>query len=169
MLICSTAFAGTKEAFVLSSSAFSDGGFIGLPYAGMGIKDGGNLSIPLSWKGAPKNSRSFALSMIDRSADDFIHWFAINLPPDISQLSEGASPANMPFSCAELRNGFGSIGYAGPYPPAGSGAHEYEITLYALSTRIDISGNPSFDDLKNAVENNVIKKASLTGKFINGD
>jgi len=166
LLLCGTGFAETKEAFILSSSAFSGGGFIDLEYAGMGVKGGSNISFPLSWKGVPKSAKSLALSMMDKSAGDFIHWYVINLPTDIDHLSGEASPMNMPYSCAELRNGFGTIGYAGPDPAPGSGAHEYEITLYALSTRIDVSGNKSFDDLKNAVENNIIEKASLTGKFI---
>lgn len=152
---------------MLSSSAFSDGENIDLAYAGMGVKGGANISIPLSWEGIPKDTKSLALSMIDRSAGDFIHWYVINLPADTINLAEKASPLYMPYSCAELRNGFGTIGYAGPDPAPGSGAHEYEITLYALSARVDISGNKTFNDLKKAAEKNVIEKTSLMGKFIN--
>ena len=166
LLLCGAGFARTKESFTLSSSAFNSGDLIGIQYSGMGIKGAGNMSIPLSWEGTPKGTQSLALSMTDISAGNFIHWFVINLPADTNHLSAEASPLNMPFSCSELRNGFGTIGYEGPCPAAGSNAHEYEITVYALSTRIDISANKSSDDLQKEVANNVTSKASLTGKFI---
>jgi hypothetical protein len=33
----------------------------------------------------------------------------------------------------ELNNTFGNLGYGGPQPPRGSGPHDYEVALYALT------------------------------------
>ncbi|MFA5097766.1 MAG: YbhB/YbcL family Raf kinase inhibitor-like protein [Candidatus Margulisiibacteriota bacterium] len=167
IMLSTTAFALTKETFKLSSSAFEDGEVIDLQYAGPGIKGGGNISLPLTWEGAPNDTVSFSISMVDLTDNNLIHWAVLNIPSWVTNISRAASPWYMPYACSELRNAFGTIGYAGPDPEKGSGPHVYEITLYALNRTIDIKGNPSFEDIRHHVFGAVMGKASIRGKFEN--
>src|SRR5271165_4276792 len=54
---------------------------------------GGNISPALSWSGAPKDTKSFALSVYDPDAptgSGFWHWVVFNIPPDVTSLPKGA-------------------------------------------------------------------------------
>ncbi len=73
----------------ISSQAFSSGGAIPARYTCRGL----DLSPPLSWTGVPEGSQSLALTVIDPDAPGkpFVHWVIFNLPPALSDLSEGAA------------------------------------------------------------------------------
>ena len=54
---------------------------------------GGNISPALSWSGAPKDTKSFALSVYDPDAptgSGFWHWVVFNIPPDVTSLPKNA-------------------------------------------------------------------------------
>ncbi|MBI5967733.1 MAG: YbhB/YbcL family Raf kinase inhibitor-like protein [Deltaproteobacteria bacterium] len=149
------------------SSAFKDGEKIPIPYV-MVAAGGKNLSIPLTWKNVPSGTKSFALSIVDPHpvAQNWVHWFMINIPANVSSLEEGASKKKMPAGAVELKNSFGEIGYGGPQPPKGSGEHPYVITLYALKVeKLDLGVNTSLAAFKKALEGRVIQSASVTGKY----
>ena len=78
------------------------------------LPGGQNLSIPLAWSGAPAETRSFALAIVDRSpvAHNWVHWLVVDLPATSDHLPQGASgtPA-MPGGSRELNSSFGSTGY----------------------------------------------------------
>ena len=156
--------------FDLTSSAFASGGVIPERFAlhthGSTVAE---ASIPYEWSGAPSGTRSFALTLVDHApiAHEWVHWLVIDLPPQTSQLAEGASrsPA-MPNGTRELVNSFGSVGYGGPMPPPGSGAHPYEATLYALDVpALDLPSHPSLKQFEQAVAGHVLGRASYTGTF----
>ena len=151
----------------IQSSAFKDGGKIPIPYV-MVAAGGKNLSLPLSWKDVPPGTKSFALSMVDPHpvAQNWVHWFVINIPADTTSLPEGASRTKMPPGGTELRNSFGDVGYGGPQPPKGSGEHPYVITLYALNVeKVELGANTSLAAFKKTVEGKAIQSASITGKY----
>jgi Raf kinase inhibitor-like YbhB/YbcL family protein len=151
----------------ITSAAFKDEGKIPIPYV-MIPAGGKNLSIPLAWKNAPPGTKSFALSLIDPHpvAQNWVHWFVINLPASATSLPEGASRKNMPAGAVELKNSFGDAGYGGPQPPKGSGEHPYVVTLYALKVdKLDLGISVSLPAFKKALEGKVIQSASITGKY----
>jgi len=151
----------------ITSAALKDGGKIPIQYV-MVPAGGKNISIPLSWKNAPPGTKSFALSIIDPHpvAQNWVHWFVINIPASTAFLSEGASRKNMPGGAVELKNSFGETGYGGPQPPKGSGEHPYVITLYALNVEtIELETSASLPAFKKALEGKVIQSTSITGKF----
>ena len=151
----------------ITSSAFKDGGKIPIQYV-MVPAGGKNLSIPLAWKNAPSGTKSFALSIVDPHpvAQNWVHWFVINLPSSAASLPEGASRKNMPAGTVELKNSFGEIGYGGPQPPTGSGEHPYVVTLYALNVeKLDLGVSVPLPAFKNAMEGKVIESATITGKY----
>jgi len=151
----------------ISSSAFRDGGKIPIQYVMPGA-GGKNISIPLAWKNAPTGTKSFALSMVDPHpvAQNWVHWFVIDIPAKVTTIEEGASGKKMPAGSIELQNSFGDTGYGGPEPPKGTGDHPYVVTLYALSVgKLDLGVNTSLSAFKKAVEGKMIDSASITGKY----
>jgi len=151
----------------IQSSAFKDGGKIPIQYV-MVAAGGKNLSVPLAWKNIPSGTQSFALSMVDPHpvAQNWVHWFVINIPASTTSLAEGVSKKQMPPGATELRNSFGEIGYGGPQPPKGSGEHPYVITLYALNMeKLELGVNTSLAAFKKMIEGKVIQSASITGKY----
>lgn len=132
---------------------------------------GNNISIPIEWSGAPKNTKSFALLMDDPHpiANNWVHWMVINIPENITEFSEGISgPEIQKLSpeIVELNNSFQTPGYGGPQPPAGSGLHPYVFTIYALSVdKLKLPKNSTRKDFLNAIQGKILDKAQVTGHF----
>ncbi|MBI4744608.1 MAG: YbhB/YbcL family Raf kinase inhibitor-like protein [Actinobacteria bacterium] len=158
-----------ESSFKLKSSAFENNQTIPAKYANTGVSGGENISVPLSWENPPGDVKSFAVSIIDRHpiADNWVHWLVINIPANTTSLPEGASGSDkIPGGSLELNNTFGFKGYGGPQPPPRSGAHNYEVTMYALNTEgISLTGEISASEFESAVNGKVIAKATLIGKF----
>jgi len=152
----------------LSSPAFQDGKPIPTKYAHQGVVGGKNVSLPLEWADTPPETRSFALSIVDPHpvANNWVHWFVVNIPKTATSLPEGASGKNMPAGSKELYNTYGTLGYGGPEPPKGSGPHPYQVVLHALNTeRLDLPAGTSLSAFKKALEGKVIATAKTTGIY----
>jgi Raf kinase inhibitor-like YbhB/YbcL family protein len=166
-LIFATYGTSNVEALELSSPAFENGGKIPIQYVMPGA-GGKNISIPLVWKNAPAETKSFAISMVDIHpvAKSWVHWLIINIPASVNSLPEGASRSAMPAGSKELKNSWGNIGYGGPQPPPGTGEHTYVITIYALKVEsLDLPVEASLDDFRKAIEGKVLDSASISGKY----
>jgi Raf kinase inhibitor-like YbhB/YbcL family protein len=152
----------------ITSSAFQEGKAIPTKYAYHGVVGGQNISLPLSWSELPPATKSLALSIVDPHpvAQNWVHWFVINLPKNSPGLIEGASLKRMPTGSKELYNTYGTLGYGGPEPPKGSGPHPYEVTLYALNVdSLDLPENTTLPAFKKALEGKVIATARTTGMY----
>ncbi|MEU9155826.1 YbhB/YbcL family Raf kinase inhibitor-like protein [Streptomyces sp. NPDC048417] len=93
---------------------------------------GANQQIRLSWHGAPKDTRSYAVTMFDPDAptgSGLWHWLTWDIPATDTQLG-----AALPTGAVAGTNGAGQTGYLGPCPPVGDITHHYRITVYALDT-----------------------------------
>lgn len=154
--------------FELKTDAFTDGSDIPVKYANTVVTGGENVSVPLSWTGAPAGTKSFALVCVDRNpmANNWIHWLVINIPASTTSIPEGASTTDrMPAGTVELKNTFGNNKYQGPQPPSGTGPHEYEFILYALNVeRIDVAQEPTFGEFEAAVKTKLIETAKISGE-----
>jgi len=151
-----------QGAMEISSPAFKHKGGIPDKYAK------GRFSIPLSWKNVPQGTKSFALSIVDIHpvAQNWVHWLVINIPPNVTSLEEGASRKKMPAGAMELKNSWADIGYGGPEPPPGSGAHSYVITIYALNVdKVDLEVNTSLSKFEKTIKGKGIGSASITGLY----
>lgn len=100
---------------------------------------GGNLSPALHWQNAPAKTQSYAVTVFDESAPGtgFWHWIAFDIPASITALPQNAGDPEaglLPPAAIQLRNNFGTLGYAGPCPPKNDPPHRYRFTLYALGT-----------------------------------
>ncbi|HEX2618198.1 MAG TPA: YbhB/YbcL family Raf kinase inhibitor-like protein [Flavobacteriales bacterium] len=101
---------------------------------------GENLSPQLSWTNAPAGTKSFAITMYDPDAptgSGFWHWLVFDVPAGTKELPTGAGTSGhtgLPAGAVQSTTDFGAMGYGGPCPPPGHGAHRYIVTVYALKT-----------------------------------
>ena len=159
---------GSEVKFRLVSSAFQDGKPIPTKYASSYVPGGKNISLPLSWGGTPKETKSFAITIVDLHpvANNWVHWLAIGIPHGAKSLAEGASGKHMSAGSKEFYNSFGDPGYGGPGPPKGSGPHKYEMTIYALCVdTLSLTANASLDAFKKAIDGKVIATAKVVGVY----
>ncbi|MET9793803.1 YbhB/YbcL family Raf kinase inhibitor-like protein [Streptomyces canus] len=119
--------------FTVTSPDVRDGGAIpATSFANTFGCTGENQQLRLQWSGAPKNTRSFAVSMQDVDAptgSGFWHWTTWDIPAGEKSLGR-----TLPAGAVTGTNDSGASGYMGPCPPAGDITHRYKITVYALDT-----------------------------------
>jgi Raf kinase inhibitor-like YbhB/YbcL family protein len=141
--------------FEITSAAFEAGGTIPSRYS----CDGENVSPPLSFAGAPADTRSLALVVDDPDAPvgTFTHWLAWDIDPGADRLDEGQAAPR------EGRNGFGTTGYVGPCPPRGR--HRYFFRLHALDAELDLQPGADRDQLERALDGHVLETAELMGWY----
>jgi len=155
--------------FALSCQSYKDTETIPTKYAHKSVVRGQNVSPGFSWSDPPTNTKSFALSIIDPHpvANNWVHWFIINIPFRERKLVEGASRTNsLPAGSKELMNSFNELGYGGPAPPKGSGSHPYVATLYALNVEtLNLNANTPLRVFQNAIDGKVIAEATMTGYY----
>lgn len=153
----------------LTCHSYKDKESIPMKYVHKSVVGGQNVSPAFSWTDPPTNTKSFALSIIDPHpvANNWVHWFVINIPFRERKLVEGASRTNsLPAGAKELMTSYNELGYGGPAPPKGSGAHPYVATLYTLSVEsLDLGVNTSLRQFQKAIEGKVIAEATMTGYF----
>ncbi|MBS0273566.1 MAG: YbhB/YbcL family Raf kinase inhibitor-like protein [Proteobacteria bacterium] len=125
---------------------------------------GGDVSPALSWSGVPSNAQSLAITMFDPDAgsEGWWHWVVVDIPGKTTSLAQGAGSGKLPDGARHLENSNGSTGYRGPCPPAGSGVHRYQITLWALSEKPALAVNAKPADAGAYLEKHAIAKARLT-------
>ena len=141
--------------FTLTSPSFAEGGAIPTKHS----CDGQSISPALNWQGTPVGTAAFALVVEDPDANGFVHWVAYNMV-GTGGLPEGVAPSGPP---PQGRNGMGGTGYAGPCPP--SGTHHYRFTLWALSSRVSLSGTPSAAQVRTALTTKILAQTYLTGTY----
>lgn len=143
-MICAAALALTAlghpaPAMTLTSTDIKEGGTI--PTAHVYTRCGGqNISPALSWAGQPTGAKSLVLTMIDIDVKPKLwsHWIIAGLPASAAGLAQGVSA--LPAGAHGVASNFGDSSYDGPCPPAGSGTHHYQLTIWAIpdsDTKID--------------------------------
>jgi len=127
---------------------------------------GGNVSPALSWSDVPANANSLAITIFDPDAHNgWWHWQVLDLPPSVTALAQGAGREHgaLPEGAHQHGNSNGDESYDGPCPPAGSGVHHYEITLWALdvpTADVDVNAEPG--DVGAYLAKHAIATARLT-------
>ena len=141
----------------LFSSAFAAGN----PIPRRHSCEGEDRSPPLRWSGVPADAVSLALIVDDPDAPvgTFTHWLAWGIRPGDGGLPEGRRAPR------EGRNGLREVGYRGPCPPPGHGAHRYFFRLYALASELDVRSGAGRDELERAIKDRVVAVAELVGTY----
>jgi len=150
-------------AFKLTSSAFKQNDRIAKEYT----CEGSDISVPLSWEGAPAGTKSFALIADDPDAPrgTWVHWVFYDIPADVRELSSGIAPEeSLQNGAKQGKNDFGKTGYGGPCPPGGS-AHHYHFRLYALDQMTGLKSRATKQQVLGAMKGHVLAETQLIGTY----
>ncbi len=176
LLVAALAMAGSAQAdsFKLSSADIKAGVPISEEqvFAGFGCS-GKNISPALTWSGAPRGTRSFALLVHDPDAPTggagWWHWVVTNIPAEATELPKGAGKADgsaLPKGAVQVNTDFGGPGWGGPCPPVGHKPHRYNFSLHALKVdKLDLPQGATASLAGFMINANSIGKATLTGKY----
>jgi Raf kinase inhibitor-like YbhB/YbcL family protein len=183
----------------------------GKPDVAAGVTFSDNLNPHLGWSEVPAGTKSFTLichdfdvpskgddvNKSDREipADlprvDFFHWVMVDLPPNVTEIAEGAfskgiTPHGKPGPAIQTMPGarhglndytgwFASnpdmagnwFGYDGPFPPFNDSLiHHYVFTVYALSIeRAPVEGNFTGPEVRQAIYDHILAEATLSGTY----
>lgn len=122
------------SSMTVTSESIINGGSIPLEnvFTGCGGK---NTAPQLSWKGAPAETKSFAITCFDPDAptgSGYWHWLAFDIPASVTSLNAGDGNDKSPAGGRSGYSDYGMNSYGGPCPPKGDGPHRYTFTVYAL-------------------------------------
>ncbi len=151
--------------FRLTSTDITEGDKLDTEFVFQGFGcDGGNTSPALAWENAPEGTKSFAVTVYDPDAptgSGWWHWFAFNIPAEVSELQAGAS---LPDGAVALKNDYGATGFGGACPPPGE-VHRYQFTVHALSTALEIDASVSNALAGFMVNANSIASSTITAVY----
>jgi Raf kinase inhibitor-like YbhB/YbcL family protein len=159
--------------FALSSPEIQAGGMIpaSFEFNGFGCS-GENKSPALKWSGAPKDTKSFAVTVYDPDAptgSGWWHWVVINIPPNVTELPANAGAdggANLPKGASHVRIDYGVAAWGGVCPPEGDKPHRYIFTVHALKTdKLDIPADATAALAGYMINGNSIAKATFIAKY----
>lgn len=165
----------TKRHFLVTSNDFVSGKDLALEQAfaskEMGCPSGGNRSPSIYWTGAPKETKSFAITVFDPDAptgSGWWHWIVTNIPGTVHSLPKGAGSAegaSLPPGAIHIANDFGQSEYGGPCPPPGP-KHNYHFTVWALKVeKLDISPTSSSAEVRYKIRSNALASGTLVGRY----
>ncbi|WP_025666357.1 YbhB/YbcL family Raf kinase inhibitor-like protein [Aquimarina megaterium] len=156
-----------QKTFTLTSTSIGGEATVNEEFNGFGCT-GNNESPQLSWKNAPKGTKSFAITMYDPDAptgSGWWHWIVFDIPENIKELVSNAGNIKsnlVPKEAIQSITDFGVGGYGGPCPPEGHGIHQYIITVHALKTdKLGLNENTNPAVVGYYLWNNTIAKASM--------
>ncbi len=108
---------------------------------------GGNVSPQLSWSDAPKDTKSFVVTVYDPDAptgSGWWHWVVFNIPATATEIPQGAGSGKggLPEGAIQGRTDFGAPGFGGACPPPGDKPHRYVFTVWALKVeKLDLTAD----------------------------
>jgi len=120
--------------FLLTSPATEDLKEMPAEFTG----DGEGATLPLEWKGAPAGTQGYALIMdhVAPGGDKKWYWTVYDIPASVTSLPKNAQ------GIGKVGTGFkGEIGYEPPHS-RGPGAKTYVLTMYALSSPLNVTQSP---------------------------
>jgi hypothetical protein len=170
VFLAGTAFAGD---FKLMSPDLQQGKKMNMEqvYNSFGCT-GKNISPALKWEGAPKNTKSFAVTAYDPDAptgSGWWHWVVFNIPASVTELPKNAgdpSAGSAPAGSIQSRTDYGTPGYGGACPPKGDKPHRYQFTVYALDIdKLPLDANVSPAMVGFNLHQHTLAKASLSVRY----
>lgn len=129
---------------------------------------GENISPELSWKDAPKGTKSFAITAYDPDAptgSGWWHWIVFDISKDKFTLPTGFGNSESKNAIQSITD-YGKSGFGGACPPIGDKAHRYVFTVYALDIEtlgLDKNANPALVGFY--LNSHTLAKASLISYY----
>jgi Raf kinase inhibitor-like YbhB/YbcL family protein len=150
----------------VESDSFKHNGTIPKKHVFHGMGAGGdNVSPHVRWSGAPKETKSFALTIWDPDAPTTVgywHWLVFNIPANCTEIQEG----KVPHGAIEGYTDFGVSQYGGPAPPPGHGPHHYHIRVYALDVeKLPLEKGTTGATLMFMMRGHILAQGELTGIY----
>jgi Raf kinase inhibitor-like YbhB/YbcL family protein len=125
--------------------------------------DGKNETPKITWKNAPKEAKSFALTVFDPDAptrSGWWHWVVINIPSNVF------SSESIPATALTIRNDYGNKKFDGACPPIGDKKHRYIFTVFTLKIeKIDIPEDSSPALASFMINQNIIEKGEIIAYY----
>lgn len=146
----------------ISSPSFADGERIPERHT----RDHANLSPPLDWRDAPRETQSFVLVVedVDAPHGSFYHWAMYDIPSGRTHLDEGAGRRGT--ETHHGANSWGNPSYDGPLPPVGSGVHRYHFRIAALDVpNLTIAPAERAERVWRAAQDHVLAQAEIVGTY----
>ena len=116
-------------------------------FSGFGCS-GKNISPSLKWVNAPRNTKSFAVTVDDSDAptgSGWWHWVVFNISAATNALKTNAGNLDnrlAPAGSIQSVTDFGKPGFGGACPPEGDRPHRYVFTVYALDVeKLELGAN----------------------------
>ncbi|TWU03440.1 YHYH protein [Neorhodopirellula pilleata] len=143
----------TVPGFEVSSASVNDKNFLSVDCT----CDGAAESPEVTWKSAPKGTKTFAVSIWHTAPDqEKSYWLVYNIPVNVSSLKQGSKDV-------------GTVGLndrgSGNYDPMcskGPGLKKYHITVYALSSKLNVSPRQATRaSLQNAMKNSLLGESTF--------
>ena len=152
----STVVANAPTAMTINSSAFA-GNVLSARYTCYTSKV---TSPPLTWAGAPADTKSIAIVVDDASApiSPSIYWLVFDISPDTTSIPEGSLPSDARVAL----NSAGTATYEAPCPSGGQ--HSYRFTVYALNKTLNLPAGTALDTAWQAISNAAIGRGRYTVK-----
>ena len=149
--------------FSLTSTEVKDGGALPMDFTG----DGSGATLPLAWRGAPAGTKSYALVMDHLAPGNVMksYWTMWDIPTSTVSLPKNAKGAGKVGASFK-----GQLGYEPPHSQ-GPGAKTYVLTVYALSSPVQISQPPrevNREVLLAAMKDKVLASSSLHVVYTRG-
>ena len=131
---------------------------------------GKNMSPQLIWEQAPKETKSFAITIYDPDAptgSGWWHWIVTNIPAKTTSISTDASKkGTLPKEAIESLNDFGSTKFGGACPPKGDKPHRYVTTIYALDTdKLEVTSKSDSALVGFMINQHTIAKSSMISYY----
>lgn len=149
----------------IESPAFIDGDRIPQKYT----CDGDRLLSPaLTISEVPEAAKSLVLIVDDpdvpkelRADGNFTHWVVFNIPPETTEIPEGAKIGTVG------ANTRGDAQYTGPCPPPEyePKTHRYFFKLYALDVMLDLQSGATKKEIEGSTQDHIIESAQLIGTY----
>lgn len=145
--------------FVLTSPAFSQDG--ALPRVYTRDRGGEDRPPPLAWATVPRGTKSLVMICADEDASrGFAHWVLFDIPANARSIAEGQTYGR------QGKNDLGRLGWAGPLPPYGAGAHHYVFRLFALDTpTLGLPEGASPNEVVRAMDGHVLDSTQAVATY----
>lgn len=119
--------------------------------------DGASQAPAVSWKGAPKETKYYAVSIWHTAPDqEKSYWVLYNIPAEIASLEQGSQGVGTVGTNGKGETGYDAMCSKGP------GLKKYHITVIALSTKIEISPQKATrENLQNAMKGILLGESTL--------
>jgi Raf kinase inhibitor-like YbhB/YbcL family protein len=143
----------------LHSPAFSDHALLPPRSA----KDNQDSSPPLEWSGVPDEAVELVITCEDPDAPSgtWIHWLVAGIDPQTTNVEEG----KLPPGGIEGKNSYGDLGYGGPQPPIGDGAHRYFFRVHALNRASRLTDGFERSQLQAVFDDCEVARGTIVGTY----